>query len=103
MVETPILAPRRGLNPAAPSPGSLQEGRREGTRVQDVAQRLPVSGGTHPQRARGSSKRDGIGASGTGCGIQPQAPRRPRIGKPGRAAGMLPPFLRAQHPAAPVG
>lgn len=51
--------------------------------VQDKAQMLPMSPGTHTQSTRGFSKRDGTGASGIGWRMWPQAPCRLWIGKLG--------------------
>lgn len=70
VVEIPIpawLGSQGGPNPSAPRPHSLRDSRREGMHVQDTAQMLPVSPGTHTQSTRGGFiKGDRIRESRTG-------------------------------------
>lgn len=84
--ETPRLARARGESDGNPIPRAAGQGGRGRTR----ARRCPL-----PQ---GLGGQDGVKVSGTGPGTGSRAPRSPAAaGKPRRAAGMLPPFLRASH------
>lgn len=84
--ETPRLARARGESDGNPIPRAAGQGGRGRT----WARRCPL-----PQ---GLGGQDGVKVSGTGPGTGSRAPRSPAAaGKPRRAAGMLPPFLRASH------
>lgn len=73
--------PKSGhLQPLAASGRAERKGRMCRTRL-----RCCLCVWTHTQSTRGFSSRDGMRAAGTGWRMQARAPRRPRIGKPGRA------------------
>lgn len=86
--ETPRLARARRESGGNPVPGAAGQG----GRGRMWARRCPLL-----QGHEGVSGWDGVKVSGTGPGTGSRAPRSPAAGKPGRAAGMLPPFLRASH------
>lgn len=102
VVEIPILAwlgSQGGPNPSAPRPHSLRDSRREGMHVQDTAQMLPVSPGTHTQSTGGCSSRGtGSGRAGRAEGCGRRLPTVHGLGSRGERPGCSLPSSKRSIP-----